>query len=127
MPVAKLHIAKGKSSEHKKAIILGIQQAMASAFKIPQTDTIVLLTEHERGHIDGKDENFTYVEIMAIAGRSKDAKRQMYRELVDNACKGTALKPTDVLIMLMEMPKDNCGVRGGLMASEIDLGFKVNV
>jgi phenylpyruvate tautomerase PptA (4-oxalocrotonate tautomerase family) len=100
---------------------------MASAFKIPQTDTIVLLTEYDEGHIDGKNENFTYVEIVAISGRSKEAKKQMYRELVDNACKGTRLQPADILIMLNEMPKDNCGVRGGQMASEIELGFKVNV
>jgi phenylpyruvate tautomerase PptA (4-oxalocrotonate tautomerase family) len=34
---------------------------------------------------------------------------------------------SDVIIVLNEVPLDNWGIRGGQPASEVDLGFKVNV
>ena len=33
--------------------------------------------------------------------------------------------PTDVFVVLHEPPMDNWGIRGGQMASEVDLGFEV--
>jgi phenylpyruvate tautomerase PptA (4-oxalocrotonate tautomerase family) len=35
--------------------------------------------------------------------------------------------PADVLVVLLEPPLDNWGIRGGQMASEVDLGFEVQV
>jgi len=34
---------------------------------------------------------------------------------------------TDVLVDLHEVPKENWGIRGGLAASDVDLGFKIEV
>jgi hypothetical protein len=36
-------------------------------------------------------------------------------------------RPTDVFVVLQEPPMDNWGIRGGRMASEVDLGFEVQV
>ena len=33
----------------------------------------------------------------------------------------------DVFVVLQEPPLDNWGIRGGQMASEVDLGFEVHV
>jgi hypothetical protein len=34
---------------------------------------------------------------------------------------------SEVKVLLREIPRENFGVRGGVPASEIDLGFEVNV
>lgn len=127
MPLIKVHIRDGKTKEHKKALLDGIHNALVSAFKIPEKDRTMLLTEYDAEHFDGRDENFTIVEITAFAGRSKDAKRQLYKEIVENVTKTTALNPTDIFIIVNDIPKDNWGIRGGQMASEVDLGFKIDV
>jgi hypothetical protein len=38
-----------------------------------------------------------------------------------------SVAPTDVFVVLQEPPMDNWGIRGGRMASEVDLGFEVQV
>lgn len=37
------------------------------------------------------------------------------------------IEPPDILIVLHEIPLGNWGVRGGVPASEVNLGFKVEV
>ena len=127
MPVAKVHIAAGKGPERRKAVAQAVIAAMAMAFKIPEDDVIVLMTERGPDEIYNKDENFILIELLALGGRSLDAKRQLYRLLFDNLTHLSPMKPKDMLVMLHDMPKENCGVRGGLMASDVALEFKVNV
>jgi 4-oxalocrotonate tautomerase family enzyme len=127
MPLIKIHMRDGKGKEHKKAVLDGVHKALVSAFKIPVNDRTMLLSEYDTEHFDGRDENFTIVEIMAFSGRTKDAKKELYRKIVENVCKGTKLAAADIFIIINDIPKDNWGIRGGLMASEVDLGFKVDV
>ena len=61
-----------------------------------------------------------------FAGRSMDTKRRLYQALVDGL---TALDVprNDILIVLHEAPMHNWGVNGGAPASEVDVGFKVDI
>ena len=127
MPLIKVHIRDGKTKDHKKAVLDGIHKALVSAFEIPEKDRTMLLTEYAAEHFDGRDVNFTIVEIMAFAGRSKDAKKQLYKEIVDNVSQTTTLNPTDIFIIVNDIPQDNWGIRGGQMASDVNLGFKTDI
>ncbi len=127
MPLIKIHMRDGKEKQHKRALLDGVHQALVSAFKIPKNDRTILLTEYDAEHFDGRDENFTIVEVIAFAGRTKDAKRELYKKIVENVCKTTKLAPTDIFIIINDIPKDNWGIRGGQMASEVDIGFKTDV
>jgi len=55
-----------------------------------------------------------------------EAKRKLYQTIVQNLQK-LDIQTSDVLIVLNEPLLDNWGVRGGVPASEIDLGFKIDV
>jgi phenylpyruvate tautomerase PptA (4-oxalocrotonate tautomerase family) len=123
MPLIKIHMRDGKPKEHKRTVLDGVHAALVSVFKIPANDRIILLSEYDAEHFDGRDENFTIVEILAYSGRTKDMKRDLFKKIVENVCKGTKLVPTDIFIVLNDIPKDNWGIRGGLMASELDLGM----
>jgi phenylpyruvate tautomerase PptA (4-oxalocrotonate tautomerase family) len=74
----------------------------------------------------GSSDDFVLVEVTMFAGRSRQAKRLLDQALVRNF--GTlGVAPTDVFVVLQEPPMDNWGIRGGQMASEVDLGFEVHV
>ncbi len=74
----------------------------------------------------GRTENYTLVEISIFAGRSLETKRLLYQKIVQNfGILGIA--PSDILIVLNEVPLENRGIRGGVPAPEVDLGFEVNV
>jgi phenylpyruvate tautomerase PptA (4-oxalocrotonate tautomerase family) len=61
-----------------------------------------------------------------FAGRSLQAKRGLYKAIVKNLSE-IGVPATDIKIIVVEVPAENWGLRGGLPASEIDLGFKVDV
>ena len=57
---------------------------------------------------------------------ARQAKRRLYQALVRNLGE-LGVAPADVFVVLHEPPMDNWGIRGGQMASEVDLGFEVGV
>jgi len=61
-----------------------------------------------------------------FAGRSIEAKRNLYSALVKNS-EPLGIPRTDVLIVLREHPMENWGVHGGKPASDVDIGFKVDI
>jgi len=72
-----------------------------------------------------KTANYTLVEIQIFPGRSLDAKRRLYAEIA-RRFGALGIQPTDITIVLHEPPLDNWGV-GGQPASEIELGFRLDV
>ena len=66
------------------------------------------------------------IEISMFIGRSLQAKKELYRGIVSNLG-NLGVLASDVFIVLHEIPLENWGIRGGIPASEVDLGFKVGV
>ena len=61
-----------------------------------------------------------------FAGRSLQAKKTLYKSIVANLS-NLGIAGADVFIVLHEIPLENWGIRGGTPASELDLGFDLNV
>lgn len=130
MPLVKIEILKGKDLCFKKAIMDGVHRALVSALKIPEHDRMQRLYELDRENFDrsvGKTENFTLIEITMFKGRSLEAKKELYSNIVENLEKSPGIAPKDVLIVIHEPELYNWGVDGGRPASEADLGFDINV
>ena len=70
-------------------------------------------------------DTYTRVTIDCFAGRTIDAKRQLYREIVERL-EGLGIPRQDVSILLRESPTENWG-SGGQAASDYDLGFTIPV
>jgi phenylpyruvate tautomerase PptA (4-oxalocrotonate tautomerase family) len=130
MPLVKVEMRAGKSAEYKKAVLDTVHRALVDCFNIPEDDRNQRLYELDAAHYEislAKTEDAIIVELTVFKGRSLDAKRQLYKAIVENLEKAVGLRHTDVLIVLNEQPLDNWGVRGGLPASEADLGYDINV
>ena len=111
------------------AVIDAIQSALLESLKIPEWDRTLRLVEHAPSHFavpPGRGEKFTLVEITMFSGRSMGAKRALYQAIVRNLA-ALDVPSLDIKITLIETPPENWGVRGGVPASEIDLGFKIDV
>lgn len=61
-----------------------------------------------------------------FAGRSMATKRRLYQTLVERLG-GLGIPAEDVLIVLHEPPMESWGVEGGVPASDVDVGFKVDI
>ena len=111
------------------AVIDAVQSALREALKIPEGDRTLRLIEHPASHFavpPGRGEKYTLVEVTMFSGRSLAAKRALYQAIVRNLA-AFDVPPLDIKIVLIETPPENWGLRGGMPASEIDLGFKIDV
>lgn len=130
MPLVKIEMRKGKSTEYKKALFDGVHQALVDAFKIPDHDRMQRLYEWDQNDFEissDKSEDAVLIELTVFKGRSLQAKKDLYKAIADNLEKSPGINRMDLLIVLNEPPLDNWGILGGKAASEVDLGFKVDV
>ena len=129
MPIARIEVRKTWPPEQVQAIIEAVYQAQREALQLPEHDRQIRYIEHRPEHFHvppDKGENYTIVEITLFAGRSLQAKRELYQAIVKRF-EALGIAAPDVIIVLNEVPLDNWGIRSGKPASEVDLGFKVNV
>lgn len=129
MPFAKIEVRRPRPPHEVQALIEAVYLAQREALQVPEGDRQIRYIEHKPEHFavpPGKSENYTFVEILLFPGRSLEAKRLLYQSLVERFGK-LGIAPADVFIVLIEPPLDNWGIRGGFPASEVDLGFRLDV
>jgi len=113
----------------EQELIGAVQSALLSALKIPDYDRDVVIDTYDapaRIIPTGRSEHYTRIEVVMFSGRSLEAKRALYKTLVANLS-ALGVPATEIKIILLEVSAENWGLRGGQPASEIDLGFKVDV
>lgn len=128
MPIVHVHVRAGRAAREKQAILDGVHAALVEAFRIPEHDRNQLLHEHAPEHFDSaKGPGATIVELTVFAGRTTDAKRRLYAAIVRNLERAPGIAPADVLIVLHEPPLECWGIRGGKAATDVAIGFAVDV
>jgi phenylpyruvate tautomerase PptA (4-oxalocrotonate tautomerase family) len=128
MPIVHVHVREGRSPAGKQAILDGVHAALVEAFRIPESDRHQILHEHAPDHFEsGKGPDFTLVELTVFPGRSADAKRRLFEAIVRNLERGAGIAPASVLIVIHEPPLECWGIRGGRPASEVSIGFELDV
>jgi phenylpyruvate tautomerase PptA (4-oxalocrotonate tautomerase family) len=111
------------------AVIEAVQSALRDALRLPEWDRTLRLTEHAPDHFavpPGRGPRYTLIEVTMFSGRSLAAKRALYQAMVRNLEK-LGVPADDIKITLIEVPPENFGIRGGRPASEVELGFKIEV
>lgn len=130
MPFVKISLRKGQSPEYKRSILDGVHAALVEAFLIPDEDRHQQVYELDQNDFEipsAKSNRFVVIEIIAFQGRSFAAKKKLYALIVQNLGKSPGIAGDDILIILHEPEKENWGIRGGRPASEVDVGFKIDV
>ncbi|OYT93824.1 MAG: tautomerase family protein [Burkholderiales bacterium PBB3] len=131
MPSTLVEVRRPYPPEQQACIVEAVHAALVEGFKIPSEDRCVRLVTYEphlficSPKLD-QPERYTVVTVTAFSGRSLDAKRNLYRAIVERL-DTLGIPPNHVKIILNEVPQDNWGLRGGKPASEVELGFTVDV
>lgn len=129
MPNAAIEVRRHYSREEEVGIIDAVHAAMIEGLKIPVWDKTVRLIVHEPHRFATPPDigdRYTLVNIDLFTGRSLDAKKALYRALVKNL-EPFGIPGNHVKVCLREVPRENWGMRGGFAASEVELGYEVNV
>jgi phenylpyruvate tautomerase PptA (4-oxalocrotonate tautomerase family) len=129
MPNVTIEVRKCYTKDQEQAIIDAVHAALMAGIKTPAWDRTIRLVVHEPHRFatpPDKDERYTLVDIDLFPGRSLDAKKALYHAIVTNLAK-FGIPADHIKVLLRESAAQNWGVRGGVPASEVDLGFKVDV
>lgn len=131
MPSTVIEVRRDCTTAEEIALIEAVQAALVEGFLIPPDDRCVRLVVHAPHRFvcppdKRMPERYTLVTIHAFSGRSLDAKRRLYGAMV-RGLHELGIPPDHVKIVLVEVPRDNWGLAGGKPASEVDLGFSVDV
>ena len=128
MPSTRIETRRGWLGDQRRDFIEAVQGALVAGILIPEGDRCVRLVEYDEDGIitpPHAGPRYTVIEITLFAGRSIEAKRRLYAAMAANLAP-FGLEPNEIKVILIEVPQENWGLRG-LPASEIELGFKVDV
>lgn len=129
MPLTKIETRRHRSEADIQHMIEAVYQAQREALKVPDWDRQIRYIEHKPEHFTvppGKSDNYTLIEITLFPGRSLQAKRALYQSIV-HRLGDLGIAPLDIFIVLHEPALDNWGIQGGQPASEVNIGFKLDV
>ena len=131
MPSVLIEVRKRYPQEEEVALMEAVHDALREAFRILSHDKNVRLIVYEPHRFAcppdrEKPELYTHISIDAFAGRSLNAKRNLYMSIVKNL-EPFGIPKNHIKILLREIPKENWGIRGGQAGCDVELGFKVDV
>src|SRR5580658_686095 len=111
MPDVLIEVRGNWVGGRKAQFIEAVHAALVEAIKIPPEDKVLRFMSHAPEDFvipQGFGEKFTRIEIVMFAGRSLDAKRQLYKAIVRNL-ESFGVPPKDVKVVLIEVPAENWG------------------
>jgi phenylpyruvate tautomerase PptA (4-oxalocrotonate tautomerase family) len=131
VPHALIEVRRRYSDAEEVAIIDAVHAALVAGFRIPAQDKHLRLVVHEPHRFAvpptlAYPELYTLISIDCFAGRSVQAKRNLYAEIIDRLTE-LGIPGDHVSITLRESETENWGIRGGQAACDVDLGFNVFV
>lgn len=131
MPAALIEVRRAYTVDEEVAIMDAVHAALIEAFRIPPEDRDVRLIAHAPHRFAcspevARPELRTLVTIDCFSGRSADAKRALYAAVVDRL-EPLGIPRDHVTTIVHDIPRESWGLMGGIAASDLDLGFDVEI
>jgi hypothetical protein len=123
MPLAKIHVLEGRYDERRLSnVSQAVQDALISVLKIPSDDFFQIIHVlprnrflHTPSFLGMKySDDFIVLEIAFIAGRPKETRLALLKELNARIVAGAGISPDDLMIQLTEEPGENFSFGRGL-------------
>jgi phenylpyruvate tautomerase PptA (4-oxalocrotonate tautomerase family) len=124
MPLVRISLKEGRSPSDLSAISEAIHRAMVETINVPPDDRFQILQEHSPQTLVAdrlylgieRSENVVIIQITLNLGRTVEQKRALYRAIADNLASSPGLRREDILISLVEVPKENWSFGNGEMS-----------
>ncbi len=124
MPLVRVSLRKGKSPSYLESIGEAVHRAMVETINVPADDRFQIFTEHSVEELVydpdylgvKRSDDLVVIQITLNAGRSLEQKRALYDAIARNLARGPGLRSEDVLVGLVEVPKENWSFGKGEMS-----------
>jgi len=126
MPVTEINIAKGKDKDFLRQLIECIHSVLVQTLEIPEEDKNLRVIEIDPDLFYSKKPYEIFIQITLFKGRTIETKKELYQNIVQELHQKLSIDKNTVFIILNEQPLENWGLRGGQIASDINIGFNIN-
>lgn len=120
MPLVKVEMLKGKSSEYKKTVLDCIHQGLVDSLGIEDWDRFQRITEYDTEEFefpDFKTDAFMIIELTLFPGRTKEQKGDAIKTITSLLANSLGIAASDVFIVINEPAFENWGM-GGVQKNE---------
>ncbi len=122
MPLTHIHLRAGKPSGYHRALTDDVYRAMRETFDVPEDDRFMTVSEHEEHGFDfgasylgiERSDDLVIIQITANNTRTLDQKKALYARIAGNLTANPGVRPEDVFINLVEVPKENWSFGHGI-------------
>ena len=115
MPLVRVDMIKGKSSEYKKEVLDCIHDGLIESIGIEDWDRFQRIVEIPRDDFETapeKTDDFMIIELTLFPGRTKEQKGDAIKAITSRLVNSLGIAPTDVFIVINEPPLENWGMGG---------------
>jgi 4-oxalocrotonate tautomerase len=121
MPLVRIDLRQGKTSEYRRKIGEAVYRAMRETIHLPEGDRFQVIAEHPPESliydptylgIDRTDE-IVFIQITLNAGRTLEQKKALYARIAALLAQDPGVRPQDVLINLVECAKEDWSFGNG--------------
>ena len=121
MPLARIDLAEGKTTDYRRTIGEVVYDAMVGVLKAPKDDRFQVITEHpaqdfifDPSYLGiQRSKDCVFIQLTLSAGRTVDQKRGFYKAIADKLHERLSLRREDVFISLVEVSKENWSFGNG--------------
>jgi phenylpyruvate tautomerase PptA (4-oxalocrotonate tautomerase family) len=122
MPLVRIDLIEGKSSDYREAIGTVIYEAMVKTLSVPKDDRFQVIAEHSAADFIinpiylgiQRTADCIMIQITLSEGRTVELKQQFYKVVADGLHKRLGLRREDVFINLVEVKKENWSFGNGV-------------
>ena len=129
MPQTKIYGNAGFIQQNREALSTTIHSCVVDALNYPpekKFQRFFPLQSEDFEYPSDRTDKYIIIEILMFAGRTVEAKKNLYRLLFERLKEKLDIAALDVEIILIETPSHNWGIRG-VSGDELNLNYKVNV
>lgn len=124
MPFVRITLAQGQSAEFLRAVGDAVHRALVETASVPADDRFQVLQQvpaeslvwdpaylgiERKGPV-------VFVQIFLNHGRSVEVKKALYARIAERLAQASGIRQQDVLVNLVEVPRENWSFGDGLMS-----------
>jgi 4-oxalocrotonate tautomerase len=121
MPIVRIDFIEGKAAEYGAQVGLIVARAMTDALNVPKDDLFQVITAHAKTGLQfdrdylgiHRTDDCIFVQITLNSGRTLEMKQRFYKAVAEGLHESLKLRKEDVLINLVEVPKENWSFGNG--------------
>jgi phenylpyruvate tautomerase PptA (4-oxalocrotonate tautomerase family) len=124
MPLVRMTLTAGRPAAERRRIADAIHKALVDTANVPADDRFQVVQEvpadsliWDAGYLgQSRSAQVVFIEITLNTGRTLEVKKALYAAIAAGLGKAAGVRPDDVLVNLVEVPRENWSFGGGVMS-----------